>query len=256
MDRETVLLAGESNTSKSLALVSLAILYPNKKVTILDPDNGLQKLLTELGITAIGGLPNLTIRSLTSNFKQVIDVYREEKAKLQAGDWLCFDMVSRFWDFAQLYFSSEVYGADPSDRLLIFRKEAGRVQFGGFDGMNDWTVIKALHNEKLMDDAVIYSPFNVMATTGVKELVSDKIKSKTSYTGLEAVYASQFGVMPEGEKHNMYRFDTQAVLYRRGDNTFWFRLVRDRGRPVDIHKEFNITGKSFWEVYKQERGIE
>lgn len=246
--REKVLLVGEPNTSKTLSLVSLAILYPDSRVVIFDPDDGTGKVIAELGVE----LPNLTIVPVTPNWEELMDCYDMVKAVLTENDWLCLDMVGRFWDLAQQYYSTKVFGESPVEHMLRLRQQASRVDFGGFDGLNDWSLIKRLHNEKLMDDAVLWSSFNVMCTTAAGQYLPIE---KLPKTGISAIYASEFGIKPEGEKHNIYRFDTQLVLYRKKDNTYWFRIVRDRGRNVNIKQEFEITGKSAWEVYCEYRDI-
>lgn len=246
--REKILLSGEANTSKTLSLVYLAILFPNSKVVILDPDDGTSKLLAELGVD----LPNLSIIRVTSNWEQLLNDYNEAKTTLGEGDWLCMDMLGRFWDLAQQYYSHYVFGESPIQHLMVMKKQSGKEGFGGFDGLTDWTIIKRLHNEQLMDDAVVHSNFNVMCTTSTRIFLPVE---KVPGTGTLSIYAQKFGVQPEGEKHNIYRFDTQAVLYRKADNSYNFRLVRDRGRSINLDQEFNITGKNFYEVYAEHRGI-
>ena len=83
-------------------------------------------------------------------------------------------------------------------------------------------------------------------------------KEKVPAAGqLLGVYNAQFGIKPEGEKHNIYRFDTQAVLYRKFPaGTYHFRMVRDRGRNVDINREFDITAGNFTDTYLDYREIE
>jgi len=249
--REKILLIGDSNTSKTFSLISLAIQYPDRKVAIFDPDDGTNKVLGELGLSE-ADLPNLTIFPVRVDYEELQTNYQQAKGELSTGDWLCFDMLGRFWDLCQQYYSLRVFGEDPIEHLLNLRRQAGQVNFGGFDGLQDWTLIKRLHNEKLMDDAVLYSEFNVMATTSVGTYLPIE---KVPKTGIKGLYASEFGIKPEGEKHNIFRFDTQAVMYRRPEGTYHFRLVRDRGRTVNIQKEFNITGKSFFEVYSDYRGL-
>lgn len=255
--REKVLLVGDSNTSKTFSLISLAILMPDKKIVVFDPDDGTSKVLGELGLD-LPDLPNLSIVPVRANWKVTIDKYVEVKSSLSPNDWLCLDMLGRFWDLAQQYYSEEVFGQDPLDHILTLKRQAHQVNFGGFDGLQDWSLIKRLHNEKLVDDAVLWSEFNVMCTTAIKEYLPVE---KVPKTGIASLYAKEFGIKPEGEKHNIYRFDTQAVVYRKvnketGLATYHFRLVRDRGRTVNLQEEFDITGKSFYEVYAQFRGIE
>jgi len=250
--REKILLVGDSNTSKTFSLISLAILMPDRKVVIFDPDDGTNKILGELGLTP-QDLPNLIVKPVRADWGKLITDYEEVKKELSPDDWLCLDMLGRFWDLSQLYYSEEVFGKDPIDHILTLKRQAQQVNFGGFDGLQDWALIKQLHNEKLMDDAVLWSEFNVMATTSVGNYLPVE---KVPKTGIKSIYASEFGIKPEGEKHNIYRFDTQAVLYRKKEGTYHFRLVRDRGRTINLQEEFNVTGKSFWQVYAEYRGIE
>lgn len=247
--REKILLSGESNTSKTLSLVALAVLYPDSRVIIFDPDDGVAKLLAELGLE---DLPNLTVTPVRADWGEMLTNYQLAKKILTPSDWFCMDMLGRFWDLSQNYYSSEVFGKDPAEHIIQLKKQAAQVNFGGFDGLQDWAVIKRLHNEQLMDAAVLYSEFNVMCTTSVREWLPVEKVPKAGQLG---IYASEFGVKPEGEKHNIYRFDTQAMLYRKSGGTYHFRMVRDRGRPVDLKLEFDITGKSFMEVYAEYRGL-
>lgn len=248
--REKVLLSGEMNTSKTLSLVSLAVLCPDRRVVILDPDDGIEKVLDELGI---GGLENLTVIPVTADFEKLIANYRMAKSILKAGDWFCMDMMGRFWDFAQQYYSNTVFGMTHTEHLMMLKKQSRATNFSGFDGLQDWPLIKNLHSADLVDDAVLWSPFNVMCTTSITNFSP---KEKVPNAGTLGIYASEFGIKPEGEKHNIYRFDTQAVLYRKPAGTYHFRLVRDRGRSIDLKEEFDITGSNFWEVYAKYRGME
>lgn len=248
MPREKVLLSGEFNTSKTLSLITLAIFYPDSQIIIFDPDDGVAKTRDELGVE----LPNLMlIPYFRKQWKEFEENYSNVKNIAGAGDWVCFDMIGRFWDESQDYYGEFVYGESPLNRLMQQRRQAQSIQFGGFDGLQDWTLIKRLHND-IIDDAVVSSTFNVMATTSVKEYLPVE---RVPRTGLASIYAQEFGIKPEGEKHNIYRFDTQVVLYRKPDNTYHFRLVRDRGRTVNVQLEFDITNRNFWEVYAEYRGI-
>lgn len=253
MVREKVLIIGDSNTGKTSALVALARLYPERTVVIFDPDDGTSKALTGQGITH-EQLPNLMIYPVRSDWQAMLEYYQACKAVLREGDWLCFDMLGRFWDLVQQYYSIRVFGQNPIEHLLALRSQAQKPGFGGFDGLQDWSLIKRLHNELLMDDAVLYSRFNVMATTGVTTYMPmEKVPQK----GVEGLLATQFGIKPVGEKHNIYRFDTVAITYRDPQTTgFMFKLVKDRGREVDISLPHNMQGSDFWTQYRAWRGIE
>jgi len=249
--REKVLLVGDSNTSKTFSLVSMAMLYPDNKVIIFDPDDGTAKTLGEFGLSE-ADFPNLIIVPVRANWEEFMTTYTQLKTTLHEGDWMCVDMLGRFWDMVQQYYSQRVFGTNPIEHLMTLKRQAQGIQFNGFDGLQDWPLIKRIHNELFIDDMVLYSPFNVMATTSSKELMP---MEKIPKTGVQNIYALEFGIKPDGEKHNIYRFDTQAVVYRKKDGGYFFRLVRDRGRPVNIALEFNITGKNFWQVFCQYREI-
>jgi len=247
--REKVLLVGDSSTSKTVSLLGLALLYPDNKVVILDPDDGTSKAIGEMGLEP-KDLPNLTIIPVRADWDKMMESYREQKETLTPNDWLCFDMLGRFWDMAQTYYSRRVFGEDPVEHILRLREQAKKVSFGGFDGLQDWSLIKRLHNELLLDDAVVNSEFNVMATTSVGQyLPIEKLPKK----GVMGILASEFKVKPEGEKHNIFRFDTVAVLYQEPIGTYGFSLVKDKGRAVDVSRVFDITGRSFWECYREYR---
>lgn len=250
--REKVLLVGEMNTSKTWSIVNLAILYPDKKVVVFDPDDGIEKLVVE--IIGPTGLPNLEVIPLTSDWERTVAEFKRVDATLRQGDWLCFDMINRLWDFSQEYYSQVVFGESPIQHLLTLKREAQKSAFGGFDGLTDWAIIKRMHNAEIVDKAVIHPsyPYNVMATTGLRVILPVE---KTPAEGtIESVFGKVFGFKPEGEKHNVHRFDGLFYLYRKKDNSYWFRIIRDRGRFVDMHQEYKIT-TSFWGTYKEMRGI-
>jgi hypothetical protein len=154
--REKILLAGDSNTSKTMSLITLALAKTQSKVYIIDPDDGTNKLLGELGLTE--GLANLVVIPVQGNWEQLLAAYRAIKPTLTENDWLCFDMLGRLWDLAQMYYSQCVFGQDPVEHMLTMKKMSGQINFGGFDGLQDWALIKRIHNEQLVDDAVVYSP--------------------------------------------------------------------------------------------------
>ena len=248
--REKILLAGDMSTSKTTSLIQLAIQFPDKIVAILDPDDGVAKVLSELGMDG-EALPNLSIIKVTPDWEAMISAYRMLKTVLKEGDWLCFDMMGRFWDFAQNFFSKSVFGMSTSEHLVMLRSQAKSTSFSGFDGLMDWSVIKRMHNEELVDDAVVWSQFNVMATTSIGSYLPVE---KVPKAGLEGFLAKEFGVKLEGEKHNPYRFDTIALLQRKADKSYTFRIVKDKGRAIDPMREIPFTNSSFTYEYFKMRG--
>lgn len=249
--REKVLLAGDTSTSKTMSMVYLALLYPDRKVVILDPDDGTAKVMAELGLDA-EVVPNLIVIPVTPEWEKMVEQYNLVKATMTPDDWFCMDMMGRFWELSQNYYSRMVFGKSIAEHLLMLRSQAKAVSFSGFDGLTDWTVIKRMHNEELVDDALIWSRFNVMATTSIGTYLPVE---KVPKTGVEGLLAKEFGVKLDGEKHNLYRFDTVALLQRKPDGHFIFRLAKDRGRLLDVKQEFDFTGSNFWSKYCEFRGI-
>lgn len=261
--REAILLGGGTNVGKTLTLVSLAWLKPESRVVIFDPENKVRLILEEMGITP-EDLPNLQLVLVTPDWGSFTTTYKGLKTTLTDQDWVCFDMAGRFWDLAQNYFAREVFGMSPAEHIVALRKASKRADFEGFDGLTDWTVIKRMHNEDIMDDAVLWSPFNVCATTS---LTSYSAREKLPNKGVEGLMVQEFPDAPklEGEKHNKFRYDTIGVLYqklRADDNpapagAFCFKIVKHKGKiAVPPLQEYDVTGRLFWggyEDYKEGR---
>jgi hypothetical protein len=248
--REKILLAGDANTGKTLAIIQVAILFPEQKVWVFDAEGDVALSLEDLGLE----LPNLTIKPVVPDWEKLTRDYQEAKSSLTEQDWCCFDMLGVFWDMAQNSFSRSVFGESPSQHIIRLRREAGKADFGGFDGLTDWTVIKRMHNEDIFDDAVRWSPFNILATTSLSDFSP---REKVPKTGVEGLMAKEFGKKLEGEKHNKYRFRTIAILYQRlTDGHYLYKLVKEKGQGgVFPLEEVDITGKSFYEVYAERKGL-
>lgn len=249
--REKILVAGNTNTGKTLTIIQLAVMFPDSKVYAFDAEGDINLSLEEMGLE----LPNLVVKNVKPDWQEFTSAYNESKAVLTPDDWCCFDMMGVFWDLAQNSFSRSVFGESPSQHIVKLRREAGKADFGGFDGLTDWTVIKRMHNEDIFDDAIRWSDFNVLATTSLTDFSP---KEKVPKTGVEGLMHREFGQKLEGEKHNKYRFRTIAVLYYKiAERMYCFKLVKVKGQQVqEPLAEFDFTGRSFYEVYAEARGIE
>jgi hypothetical protein len=188
---------------------------------------------------------------------------------LKTGDWLCMEHLGRFWDMAQNYYNGLLYSDDLVDRLVDKRTElAEKVKagqkgqdkdVGGFSGEADWPLIKRIHNQKVVDDALTRQVFNVMATSAAKDLTfrdeQSAVKSQMMKEFL-AIFAP-VGAKPEGEKHNIYRFDTIAYCTQKSNTiasgalefTYWTRILRDRGRQETRLNLLETTDRGFWGAY-------
>ncbi len=249
--REKILLGGGTNSGKTLAIIQLAVMFPERRVWAFDAEGDINLTVKEIGLE----LPNLTVKEVRPDWLRFTAEYQEAKQVLTAQDWCCFDMMGVFWDLAQNSFSRSVFGESPSQHIVKLRQEAGKADFGGFDGLTDWTVIKRMHNEDIFDDAVRWSEFNVLATTSLTDYSP---KEKVPKVGMEGLMAENFGKKLEGEKHNQFRFRTIAILYHKFQgNKYCFKLVKVKGQSQENPlPEFDFTGRSWYEKYAEVRGIE
>lgn len=248
--KSKVLIAGDTNSGKTVAIVQLAVQYPNRRVYAFDAEGDINPTLEDLGLE----LPNLTVKNVTPDWDKFVADYREAKTILTPDDWCAFDMMAVFWDLAQNAFSRYVYGESPSQHIIALRREAGRADFGGFDGLTEWTVIKRMHNEDIFDDALKWSDFNVLATTSLTDFSP---KEKIPKIGVEGLMAKEFGKKLEGEKHNRFRFREILVIYSRiSDGHFCFKVVKQKGTVPSLPlQEYDFTGRSLIEAYHEAMGI-
>jgi len=247
--REKILFGGDTNTGKTLAIFNLAVSFPNSKVIAFDAEGDLNLTIEEIGIHP----PNLVVFNVKPDWAELKSNYDKAKKILTPDDWMTFDMMGVFWDLAQNYFSRAVFGESPAEHIISLRKEAKRADFGGFDGLTDWTVIKRMHNEDIFDDALRWSDFNVFATTSLTDFSP---REKVPKTGLDGIMAKEFGKKLEGEKHNKFRFRTIVVAYHKQDeNRYCFKVVKTKPQPTELPlPEYDFTGKSFIDVYLSLRG--
>lgn len=247
--REKILVGGGTNTGKTLAVINLALYLPNRKVFAFDAEGDLELTLEDMGLS--GELPNLTVYNVKPDWLAFKEAYEEAKKSLEPDDWMCFDMMGVFWDLAQNSFSRMVFGESPAEHILALRKDAKRADFGGFDGLTDWTVIKRMHNEDIFDDALRWSDFNVLGTTSLTDFSP---KERVPKTGFDGIMVQEFGKKLEGEKHNKFRYRTILIVYQRlEDKHFCFKPVKLKGQILGTPlPEFDFTGKSIVEVYLKE----
>lgn len=246
--REKILFGGDTNTGKTLAIYNLAVSFPNSKVVSFDAEGDLELMIEEMGYTP----PNLIVYKVKPDWAKLKSNYDGIKETLTPSDWMTFDMMGVFWDLAQNSFSKAVFGESPAEHILALRKDAKRADFGGFDGLTDWTVIKRMHNEDIFDDALRWSDFNVFGTTSLTDFSP---KEKVPKTGLDGIMVKEFGKKLEGEKHNKFRFRTIVIAYHKQDeNKYCFKIVKTKPQPTELPlPEHDFTGKSFIEVYLESR---
>jgi hypothetical protein len=277
LGREVILGFGTTSAGKSYSTAKLIEqgVREGFNVVVIDRDRGLAKAIKEV----FGGKkPDNLDYFLADKWDKIVKGIRHAFDVLDYGDWLVFEMVGRFWDFAQTEYSRQVYGEDLTNHILTLRAEAQQILkdtgldiksgdkkertkanqvlsqklgFSGLDGHNDWSLIKRMHNDEVFDRAVLEGRFHIFGTTSVKTPFRDDEKEKWP------TLFRQFGRMPEGEKHHIHRFDTIAYLEqlvgRGGSERYVWRTElrghhKDRGgRPG--WKGIDFTGIGFIESY-------
>lgn len=257
LEREVILAYSEQGGGKSSAIVKLIEQGEQEgfNVVCVDRDRGLAKAIREV----FGGrIPENVDYYLADKWDKIPAAVSHAFDVLEAGDWFCSDMLGRFWDFAQTEYSRRVYGEEVSAHLLTLRADAQKVidaagqslratnkkdrdaaqaevaramQYSGMEGRTDWSIVKRMHNDDVFDRLILSGSFNILSTSSAKDVSDDEAKRN--------MWEMFHGLMkrPEGEKHQVYRHDTIAYLYKRGSEFMWrtdlgAKRGKDRGRNL------------------------
>ncbi len=256
---ERILLFGGPNTGKSRALLSTLFYHPENTFHVIDPDDGILRVMNELG--GEEAFPNLILYPAQdySDIRAAVDTILNTA---QPGDWVGAEMLNRWWDATQSEYSSFVYGETVAEHLTAIQQqlknsddEKKRGQAANFEGFTDWKLIKRMHNQDLMDRLCVYRGLNIIATTTVKDFVEYTDKSMA-----EASIFSRAKVRPEGEKHNPHLFSTIIYLYRSVNGDYLADSLREKGIGTDGHQRqlfvaMKYTGLDFWDAYSRRSGI-
>lgn len=273
LNREVVLLGGDQGTGKSYSIVMLVLdaLESGHKVMVVDRDRGVSKALRE--VWGDGAPPENLDYRLAKSWHVIPQAVSDALNTLGTGDWLCFEHLGRLWDFAQTEYSRHVYGLDVSQHLMALnaearatmaalgvntrdedktkRREANEIlaqktAFSGLDGRTDWSVIKRMHNDDVIDRAILEGSFNILSTTSMTPILKDEVE--------RGAWKMFHGILsrPEGEKHNVFRHDTIAICYKRDGRFLWRTDMgggagKDRGRP--LFRDIDFTSKGFVSSY-------
>jgi len=285
--REKLLLFGEFGTSKTYSLLNIVLANPDRVCFVIDPDDGVAKVALELlgvdpdsmspeeGLAAIAeGFPNLEYR-LATDWEQVHAAFTDAHQGLQAGDWLMFEQLGKLWEMAANYYSKETFNIPALQKLMDARKteakgkaavakmraegknveEKGQMLPGGFEP-GDWVPIKQLHNQLVMDLALARGVYNVAATTAVKDILPQERQTVSLFQRSFLELFGPTGAKPEGEKHNLYRYDTVVAMRKtvvQGEIKYEAGLVRDRGHRLGRIVWIDMTDKGFWAAYQEYR---
>lgn len=245
-DREKLLVVGSSGTRKTSALIQLAVQYPGVGVAILDPDDGVPRVIRDYG--GWDAVPNL-IHLPCPRWEDVESQYASIKPALEPGDWLGIDMVGQLYTMAHDDYILRKYGMTVEDFRFGKKQPGKNLGFGGL-APDDWEIIRLAH-DSIVQDAIRRLPCNVMLTAGVKPII---FVEKTINGNKETVplhYAPEKWiprkVTPQMEKSVDYALSTILYLTSRdvpnGRNVeleFHMETVgKDRGR-IPISVPFNM----------------
>lgn len=255
MDRECILLAGAPGSGKSDTIVRLALDLQDtgNSLVVIDRDRGVAKAVKEI---CGGAKPENMTYFLAKTWQRVDDGITFAFQNLTVGDWLCFDMLGSFWDFAQNEYARMVYGEELTRHVLLKRADAeleiqqaiasgktvpdtgpgGKaairaqaVGYSGLEGRTDWSLIKRMHNDEVVEKAILHGEFNVLATTSLTPIDNDAAHKWPLFKVAQK--------RPEGEKHNIHRFDTIVFAAREKEGFLWRTdlgggIGKDRGRQL------------------------
>ena len=210
---ETILTVGTSNTGKTAMLVRVALANPNKPCWVFDNERKVARVAD-----LYGGVPaNMTVLEsydMQAMFDAMKDVVMPQ-AKAQPGGIVMFDMIEKVWEQSQEHFASAVNGSTLAEQMLSLRKENQNALNGGFEGFQgDWKTMKGWHNY-VVEGALYRLPVHVFATAGAAALIPPvDDHGKPNPRGDDpAIYAMfrEIGFKPQGEKRNVFRFNTVLV---------------------------------------------
>lgn len=234
-DREKLLIVGSSGTKKTSACIQLAIQYPDVGVAIIDPDDGVSRVVNDYG--GFPAIPNL-IHLPAPTWGHIASQYKFIKPNLEPGDWLCLDMVGQFYQSARDFYTISKYHMSLGE-LMESRKQADKKLMGEGLGADDWQVIIAMH-DSVVQDAIRHLPCNILLTAGAKPIIfaernvpgGNGRETAPLYSTPEKWVSRKF--MPEMEKHVDYAVSTILYLSSRDIPI---------GRDVDVEFTFETVGK-------------
>lgn len=256
-DREKLLIVGASGTRKTSALIQLAVQYPGVGVAIIDPDDGVPRVVRDYG--GWEAVPNL-IHLPCPVWDDVETQYAQIKPLLEPGDWLCIDMIGQLYQMAHDDYIARKYNMTVED-FRFGKKVAGtKLGFGGL-APDDWEIIRLAH-DSIIQDAIRRLPCNVMLTAGVKPIIFTERSVQGNKETVPLYYAPEKWiprkVMPVMEKSVDYAVSTVLYLSSRDipvgrDVTLEFSMAtvgKDRGRiPI------STTFEMLWMDYCRAVGL-
>ena len=263
MLRERILVAGAPGTGKTYAWACLARAMPKHKFYVIDPDDGVRRVLYEVdesgervfpdlsnieyyftpkwytdGVVNIGKVNKLEDKELKAFQCGVADAWKVIKPKVKADDWIVVEHMGNIWARVQDGFTDEVFNKDIGQYFLERRKAMtqGAKRLDALEGWTDWSVINKLHNDDFMVPICFENPGHVYMSTAFT-MVEPRAKEDAE---IKAFYGDS-SIRLEGQKHNPFRAQTMLLFKASGsrDSRKYFvnTFLKDRGRPWMVEQE-------------------
>jgi len=261
--QERILVAGAPGVGKTYGWACIARALPQHKFYVIDPDDGVRRVLYEVddigerifpdlsnieyyftprwytnGVAKVPNVNKLDDPELKAYQCGVADAWKTIKPKVKPDDWVIVEHLGNIWARVQDGFADEVFEKDIGQYFLEKRKElkAGAKRLDALEGWTDWAVINKLHNDDFVIPVCFENPAHVYMTTAFTTV---EPKAKEDFE-IKAFYGDST-IRLEGQKHNPFRAQTILLFKATGSrdsrrfymNTF----MKDRGRPFIREQE-------------------
>lgn len=248
--RESILLMGPPGSGKSWAWRSIAEWMDKTgtpgRIVGADTDRAWEGQRPD-----DGHLDNQVAMVRTPDFESVRDAVEAAVKDYQPGDWLVVDMIGRLWDFAQEFYTEQVFGQSMEDFWLDAKKYDRNV--GGAHGTN-WAIIKKLYYAVLRDVFDRW-PGHLLCCTPVADIREPDKEGKGGDSTLTRSLFGKFGVKPAGRDDLPHPFHTVLLLQEVPKKGHVLTSVKDRNRdlltgepiPLDFVATY-LLGVAGWEM--------
>ncbi len=249
--RQKIMVAGPTNTGKSVILLKFVLAHPKWNFFMIDPDCGVAEIVEMFG--GVDAFPNLEYR-LCGNWAEISTAYQEARGMLKEKDWLLPEHMGRWWDMCQDWYTQAVYEQSLEEKVLASKVQSenvkraatqvkGQMLIGGL-AAGDWTEVRRQHNAVVYPMLRTPDRYNVLATSDARDLQEwRKNENESEADRLIKEIWHEFGFKPGGEKHLPDVFSHIFFTNRRkvkGKFSYFMTPVKFRG-VVKRLREMDVT---------------
>lgn len=227
---ETILIYGKPKCGKTHSACSYidATLKTGGKVYVVTTDKGFVRTAHYyFGADIKDRFKDNVFYKEVHDINEVIVYYKSILPKLTNKDLLMFDLLSDFWDWAQIQFVEDIAGGDIQKYIQNASKD--KKSFGLFENSR-WGYVKALH--KFVDNMITKKPCNIIGICTEKD--TDAEKAIGGYKAEKRLKDTGFGdisTRPGGQKEIPYKFETMIRIGLIGED-YVCQIIGDRGHRV------------------------